>query len=259
MVIANFTPDTIKWMHMGQDGVIKPGEIKDFDEARAKHILSAFGPRGLLKLQFGDNPEEKKAKATEIYKEFWLRQVTRFNQENEARHATNRPYVPPTAQLKGKADELGYELLGPWQMKKTESLELSQLRDENAKLKQNLDSVMAQMNELVSLVKGKEAERFKEFDTPAQKVALEGELKDEEVEQEIQQIAEEDIANKDEHAELKHRLKYMNGMQLGQWVMEHPEEIQVQWPETESGKALVEEIKAKWKKILADAPWPFPE
>jgi len=259
MVIANFTPDEFKWMHLGQDGTLKPGDIKEFDEARAKHILSQFGPRGLLILQFGDDPKEKKRKAMEIHDEFWMRQITRFNQDNEGRRMEHRSYVAPTKQLADKAKALGQDLLGPWTNKPTESIELAEMRTTVAKLQQDLNATLAQNAELIALLKSSGADRFKELDTPGQQVALEGKLEDSEAEAEIQQIAEEDIASQDEFAELKHRLKYMNGMQLGQWVMEHPEDIQVEWPKTENGQALVTEIKAKWNKILSDAPWPFPE
>ena len=85
MIIANFTPDTIQWMHVGQVGKLKPDDVGEFPDNRAKHILNRWGPRGLLQIGLNDNREAKRVEAMEIYKQFWFNQISNFNQMNEVR------------------------------------------------------------------------------------------------------------------------------------------------------------------------------
>jgi hypothetical protein len=40
MIIANHTPEDVEWMHIGINGIIKSGEVKEFDEGRGNHILN---------------------------------------------------------------------------------------------------------------------------------------------------------------------------------------------------------------------------
>ena len=60
MIVGNFTPDPIEWMHIGITGVVNPNEIVEMDNARAKHVLNKFARRGLVQMQYGDDAETKK-------------------------------------------------------------------------------------------------------------------------------------------------------------------------------------------------------
>ena len=83
MIVGNFTPDPIDWMHIGITGTIEPGETAEMDEGRARHILNKFARRGLVQMQFGDEPGDKKKESIKLWTSFWEQQITAFNQHNE--------------------------------------------------------------------------------------------------------------------------------------------------------------------------------
>jgi len=121
-VLANFTPDDITWTHVGISGVIKAGEKKEFDEGRANFILNKFGKRGLVKLEFSEDPEymQKMRKLSrERYERFWKEHIYKFNQFNETLKNEGKAYIQPDRQTVAKAEEFGIKLIGPWKVENT--------------------------------------------------------------------------------------------------------------------------------------------
>ncbi len=157
MLVGNFTPDTIDWEHVGQVGtLLEGGTVEDFPDARANHILTKFGPRGLLKVDWDrrDDLEYYTSKAMAVYERFWQIQISVFNQQNEQRKNENKPYTPPTRQLTEKAEEMGVELIEPWKaVKKTESGEMKKLKRENEDLHEEVGALRASVDEMVKLMK----------------------------------------------------------------------------------------------------------
>ena len=156
MLVGNYTPDDIDWEHIGQVGTLKSGFVEDFPDPRANHILTKFGPRGILKVEWDKRNDEKayQSKAIEMYKRFWHTQIAVFNQGNEARRNENRPYVFPTKSLQQKSDELGMILIEPWKaVKTTESATVNKVLQENEALKESLKSLQGEFRELIELVK----------------------------------------------------------------------------------------------------------
>jgi len=156
MLVGNFTPDDIQWEHVGQVGVVKAGTVEDLYESRANFVLTKFGPRGLLRVNWNDRDDMEKygSKAMEIYTHFWEMQISTFNQQNEQRHNENKAYVYPTGQLQQKAAELGIELIAPWKVNaKTDSKEIRELKEENAALKDDLKELRAGFQEMIGLMK----------------------------------------------------------------------------------------------------------
>jgi hypothetical protein len=148
MIIANFTPEEVEWKHQGISGIIKPGEVKEFDNARANHILNKWGQRGLLRLQYGDENKipEKKAAALKQYKEFWLHQIVVFNRQNEMRKNGNRAFIFPPNGLEKKAEEFGVELIGPWKITPpADDKKLKSLEEDNRELRATLQQMQEQM------------------------------------------------------------------------------------------------------------------
>ena len=134
MHIANFTPDEIEWVHGGLHSIIKPGKVIEVDTSRGNHILNTHGPRGLLQLAYGDDEVEAKKLAKGIYTRFWERQIMMFNQHNERMRNEQKAYIAPTREIVEHAKSLGFELLGPWAMRQTDSKEVAELQTENRKL-----------------------------------------------------------------------------------------------------------------------------
>jgi hypothetical protein len=156
MLVGNFTPDEIPWEHIGQVGTLDQGAVEDFEDKRARHILTKFGPRGLLKVEWDDRDNLKKytEKAMAVYNRFWQRNISVFNQQNEQRKNENKAYASPTKQLQDKADELGVELVEPWKaVKKTDSGEMKRLRRENEDLQEEMKDIKDGMKDMLELMK----------------------------------------------------------------------------------------------------------
>lgn len=156
MLVGNFTPDDIDWTHVGQVGTLKAGATGDFPDPRANHILTKYGPRGLLRVEWDkrDDIPFYKEKAMAVYINFWKMQIGTFNQQNEQRKNENKVYTSPTRILSQKAAELDVELMEPWKaVKKTDSGEMNKLKRENEDLREEVSALSASVREMVVLVK----------------------------------------------------------------------------------------------------------
>lgn len=217
-ILCNFTPDKVVWEHIGHRGSIKPGEIKEFKDGRANHILNQLKRKGIMRYQLNGDEDAMRAQAMRTYKQFWINQITTFNQQNEAARNENRPYNHPTEELRGKADEFGVELIAPFKMQpQSESSKVSELKAENEGLKTELGEMKTQMTELMDLVKSnmKEKKVYVDFNDLIQKFNSLG---------------------KD---------RFMK------WVIVNSEEIET-WPEP-----VIEKAKEKWNSFYPDKEWPL--
>jgi len=111
--VANFTPDPVDWMHGGKDGVLEPGAIEEYEQARVNHICHNRGARGILQLQYGDDEKELTAKAIKIFEAFWRKQVEDHNEVNIKQDRENQGYAVPTKTLVEHAEKLGLEIWKP--------------------------------------------------------------------------------------------------------------------------------------------------
>jgi len=222
MIICNFTPDEVPWMHIGQAGVIKPGDIEEFEDSRAKHILNKWGARGILQYDLKDDPEVKKKLAVQIYKRFWMTQISTFNQTNEAKKNENKPYNFPTDELAEHAQTLGIELVGPWKViEKTDDKQVAELQAENKELKTQMTEMRETMSEMMNLVKSlKEVEKIP--------IVI-------------------------ETGDLIKRFISLDSKRFKSWVIENAEEI-AGWPQSVINKA-----KEKWDAFYKDMDWPLPD
>lgn len=153
MIIGNFTPDSIEWMHIGVSGTINPGETVEFGESRAKHVLNKFARRGLVQMQFGDDTDVKKEESMKQWTNFWEQQIIQFNQHNEDQKEKGNRYARPTAEIKEKANMLGLELLQPWRIEAKDSPELKRLQEENVDLRKTVEAQTGQINEILEMLK----------------------------------------------------------------------------------------------------------
>lgn len=154
MIVGNFTPDPVEWTHIGISGTIKPGETVDMDDSRARFILNKLARRGLVQMQYGDEPEVKKAESMRQWTNFWEHQVVTFNQHNEDQKEKGNRYAKPPEDLVAHAKVLGLELLQPFRIKsKEDSAQLTALREENASLKATVDNQTNQINQILEMIK----------------------------------------------------------------------------------------------------------
>lgn len=166
MIVANFTPDPINWMHMGITGTIpgydegiKPNEdgslpyIVDMEDGRAKHLLNAYAKIGLVQMRFGDDVKIKMQESQSQNRKFWEHQIEVFNQNNEQQKEAGNRYSKPTAILSEKAELFGLELKKPWMIPKRDDSEIQALREENRALKAQNDAQGKQIAEILEMLK----------------------------------------------------------------------------------------------------------
>jgi len=146
-IVWNPTDETFSPRHQGLEIVFPPNEKIQLDEARAAHILSAYGQRGLTPLEFNDQNEmvvvdgeditimeQKRRAGRRAWKEFRLKQIGTYNQQNERNKARHMEYLMPTADVQRWAKELNQELIQPYTVTSSGGGELVELRERNLAL-----------------------------------------------------------------------------------------------------------------------------
>jgi len=219
MLICNFTPDEIEWVHAGIHGFLKPGAIEEFPDGRANHILNQNGRRGILRYNLKDDDEAKRKEAMAIYRKFWMLQITVHNQNNEARKNENKPYTYPTDQLEEKAKELGVPLISPWkQTEVSESAQVSELKAKHKELETKVNALKEGQDKMLEL---------------------------------LSQIASKPaVPHVVDTAELIKKFNTLDKHKYKIWVLEHGEEI-LGWPDQVQDKA-----REKWDSFYPDMEWP---
>lgn len=163
-ILANFTPDDIRFFHGGIAGTIpayqegSEAHIVDLDPAKANHVLNEFSKIGLVQMKFRDEPEQKKIEAIAQNKRFWEHQIEVFNQQNEQQREGGRAYNRPTELLQRKADWLGLELKKPWTVPKKDDAQITALKEENARLKaamEDKDKTAEEQGKLIAQIMAK--------------------------------------------------------------------------------------------------------
>ena len=134
-MIANFTPDSIRWEHVGYSGILEAGQTYDMPEARANHILNKYSPRGIIRLDYGNDEKTRKAESMDTWRDFWERQIENFNQTNEKMFNQNLPYIRPQKDVVAHAKILGQSLKEPWKAMPTTDPEVASLKSEIDELK----------------------------------------------------------------------------------------------------------------------------
>lgn len=241
MVICNFTPDAILWMHGGVDGTLKPGDIYECQDSRGRHILNKFDKRGILRLEFGQDPQTKREEAMEVWRRFWEHQVVYFNQDNERRKNTNKEYVEPTRELHEHAQKLGLELVGPWSIKHTDDSKVQLLKDENDTMRVSIEMLTKQVEALTKLVQSQN--RPDELRTVDEKIAIAAKKGAE---------SEGKTESNDEHVKIINEFNKLSRDRFGEWVITNMDRIQSDtFP-----SAIRTLIKEKWERLI-EGPYPL--
>ena len=92
------------------------GHKVKLDDAAAAHLLNHLGPRGLCKLEYGDEEKEDEIGAGGLKRnaDFKEKQIAAYNHHNEFNKQQGHAYVEPTSDIKRYAEELGKELFAPY-------------------------------------------------------------------------------------------------------------------------------------------------
>jgi hypothetical protein len=170
MVILNPTDYEIVVKWDGQNHHIEPDQRKQIDnDSMGKQIMHNYRARGLVDLYYGDEGdiELKKIKeGREICDKFWTKQCINYNQDNERRQQTQRPFVKPQDEVLLHAQRLGIKLLEPYKLEDTSSKQISLLMEQNKTLEKELtkkDTAMVGLQSQVSEL----TENFKKLMTLA--------------------------------------------------------------------------------------------
>lgn len=159
IVLFNPTNEKLEATYGGQTFRIpkfpEDGHLVRVDDNKGNHILNQLGPRGLTSLDYGDEGDIKERKAKDGIKrnrDFKLKQIMRYNQDNEQRKATQRIYVDPPAFIKDYAKELGIGLLAPYEVADVKNEEISELKKEAEKRDRENLELRNQVMDLMSTV-----------------------------------------------------------------------------------------------------------
>jgi hypothetical protein len=212
-IIFNPTNETMRPLCGGYEYLLKPGQKKGVPQSVANHIINEYQRRGITLLSYGDDtvPSEGNPEQTvEDYKAeqgrkrnmtFKREQVVRLNQLNEARKQEGKKFISPTEQVTAYSEELGLQLISPYDAPDLKNMELASLKNENDDLKKTMEEQTAKMDRLMD--------------------ALEGKLAPEKVEQ---------TPDEARNSELASQFFGLKKSELKIWVKENESEI-LAWPE----------------------------
>lgn len=256
MIVANLTPDDLEWTHIGVTGTLKSGQIVEMEDNRARHVLNKLESRGLLRMQFGDDLDTKRTQATGIYTDFWIKQITAFNTDQERRKNTNREPIYPHTQLMTKAKELGIEILGPWAYKPNENTEMARMQRENAELKSQLGLVLQRLDDLakggVNVSTPEALKPIAEKLQQAAKKPVEG------PKVETVQVKDDPLGLTEQMPEefdkLWKTVDRMKKDKFVEWIMENASVL----TDPKTPPALVKRLEVKWKMAVPSTDWPLP-
>jgi hypothetical protein len=152
LTLFNPTNEEFKMVFAGMDVRMKPGEKLQSDDAKANHLLNAFGQRGLCQLVFGDKEEVVGKAGVERNIEFKKAQVVRYNLMNEQRKNQGQAYLTPSREIQGYARELGISLVEPYALKDLQATAMTELIQKNIFLENKFSELSAQNAELLTLL-----------------------------------------------------------------------------------------------------------
>lgn len=153
-ILFNPTNEEFRQFHGGIEVIIKPfpedgHKLRIDSDSKANHILNALGPRGLCVLEYGDESKDKEDAIAEAglkrSKEFKIRQIVRYNQDNEKRKQTNLAYVDPPQAIKDYSVELGMELITPYETSDAKNTQIMDLTQSNEEMRKTLQDMQRQM------------------------------------------------------------------------------------------------------------------
>jgi len=169
-LIWNPTSDTMIGMHAGKNFKFEPeSKYKISNDAEAAHYINFLGPRGLTTLDWGDSDprpdgtsiqDDREADALKRNKEFKIKQVVKYNMDNQARQMKQLEYLDPPKEVKAYAEELNIKLYQPYALEKETGQAEKELRDqlkqeraESRELRKQNSEMMEMQKEMLAAMK----------------------------------------------------------------------------------------------------------
>jgi len=149
ILVWNPTNEDMAPVYQGRVYSFPSGHKEEMEDACAKHILTAFGQRGITFLKYGDTEDDIGSKARKINREFKIRQVETYNQTNEGRKTQGASYLTPPAMVRKYAEELGIALNQPYVVRDKEREASDALVAENKELKSRLSALEGMLQKLI--------------------------------------------------------------------------------------------------------------
>ena len=223
-VVFNPTNEPLAAQYVGVLTTIEPDQRVRLDDARARHLLTTLGPRGLMALDFGDENklDEIATQGRALNAAFKKKQVMNYNQTNEGRKQASLPYQTPPLHITAYAKELGMGILEPYNIKDDERNEIALLRKQNADITNNMASLMSKMEKMMTAMQEKGVE------VPAESTATEMDVE-----------------------KTRRRYFHLEKIQFEKFVTNRKEEV-LAFPEENQ-----REIQDKWKVEVPDKKYPY--
>lgn len=152
--------------HMGTRYDIKPGQKLKVTDKAGSHFKNEFAARGLVFLDFGDDPEEQAKIGLERNRAFKVKQINDFNEKNSANKHRGLPYLWPTPTLKVYAQEIGVKLVESYQVDDAQLQKVKMLEEENLTLKTQIGEMNEKLNQVLEQITKPEAKDDEEKKGP---------------------------------------------------------------------------------------------
>jgi len=119
-VIWNASDEELMGFAGGLEYTIKPDQKVKMPDSVANHLITQFGTRGLVSLEYGDTPEieaSKKEAALKRQEKFEKNQVWMYNRDNAKRKRQNLMWVEAPESVVKFAIKHGMKLEEEWTMR----------------------------------------------------------------------------------------------------------------------------------------------
>ena len=137
--------------YAGISFTLKPGQKREVEINCAKHVLNAFGQRGLTYLKYGDKEDDIAKEAKKRNFDFKKKQIVDHNTRNEQRKQMGLGYLDAGKKIREYSEQLGVSLVEPFQtLDRKDDGEIAKLRLENMELKTRVDRMMTMMENFMA-------------------------------------------------------------------------------------------------------------
>jgi len=234
MVIKNPTINEVfeAWFN-GEQMFIQPGQVIRVDDARGNHLISELGPRGLIKLEYGDAgeiEEQKTLAGREKNRDFKRKQVIVFNQENERRNQRKQAMIEPQPHIIAYAAEVGLKVYEPFaettEETKASSAMFEKLEAANDEIKKKDEALAALTQQVAALTQLVHASLGKPSEAP---------------------LANYGAMDPEQEQAILRKLQSLNKANFSRWLQDNKDQIGLMSP------AIQDEVKSRHERFFGSA------
>lgn len=149
-ILLNPTDEILEGFHIGERYKFKPNDKMKVSDRAGRHLMTHLSNRGLTILEYGDDEKEKAEEGLERNQAFKMKQISNFNQLNEANKIQGLPYATPPKMVDQYAKEMGVDLKQPYIVENVQMQNQNEIKNENAELKEQMAELQKQLNILIN-------------------------------------------------------------------------------------------------------------